>query len=157
MARVLIVDDSTDLQETLQMLLEGEGFEVAAAPDGERGLQLTRELHVVCTAERFQLGRFDFSAVDAQLGPRQPSRGRRDQVRHEVGDVLRLSVPGDAGARQESLFGFFDRNVVPLGPRLDHPEPPARQHGPRRDAVDPDTVPRDFDRRTPWPAPRSPR
>jgi len=45
MALVLIVDDSEDLQETLQMVLADEGFEVAGALDGQRGLQLVRELH----------------------------------------------------------------------------------------------------------------
>jgi CheY-like chemotaxis protein len=45
MALVLIIDDSEDLQETLQMVLTDHGFEVAGALDGERGLQLTRNLH----------------------------------------------------------------------------------------------------------------
>jgi CheY-like chemotaxis protein len=44
MARVLIIDDSEDLQATLEMILTDEGFEVASALDGQRGLQLTREL-----------------------------------------------------------------------------------------------------------------
>jgi CheY-like chemotaxis protein len=45
MALVLIVDDSEDLQETLQMLLQDEGFEVAGALNGQRALELTRALH----------------------------------------------------------------------------------------------------------------
>jgi CheY-like chemotaxis protein len=45
MTLVLIVDDSEDLQDTLQMVLTDEGFEVAGAPDGQRGLELTRALH----------------------------------------------------------------------------------------------------------------
>ena len=45
MSLVLIVDDCEDLQETLQMVLTDEGFEVAGALDGQRGLQLVRDLH----------------------------------------------------------------------------------------------------------------
>jgi CheY-like chemotaxis protein len=45
MALVLIVDDCEDLQETLQMVLTDEGFEVAGALDGRRGLKLVRDLH----------------------------------------------------------------------------------------------------------------
>jgi CheY-like chemotaxis protein len=43
MARVLIVDDSEDLQDVLRDLLTCEGFEVASALNGERGLDLIRE------------------------------------------------------------------------------------------------------------------
>jgi CheY-like chemotaxis protein len=45
MTRVLVVDDSEDLQEALEMVLTDAGFDVAGALDGARGLQLTRELH----------------------------------------------------------------------------------------------------------------
>jgi len=45
MALVLVVDDSTDLQETLEPVLTDEGFEVAGALDGQHGLQMTRDLH----------------------------------------------------------------------------------------------------------------
>jgi CheY-like chemotaxis protein len=44
MARVLVVDDSEDLQEALAMMLSDEGFVVCSALDGKRGLELTREL-----------------------------------------------------------------------------------------------------------------
>jgi CheY-like chemotaxis protein len=44
MARVLVVDDSDDLQETLTMALSDEGFEVSSALDGKRGLELAGEL-----------------------------------------------------------------------------------------------------------------
>lgn len=44
MARVLVVDDSEDLQESLSMVLSDEGFEVCSALDGKRGLELAGEL-----------------------------------------------------------------------------------------------------------------
>jgi CheY-like chemotaxis protein len=45
MALVLIVDDSEDLLDALQIALMDEGFDVAGAPNGQRGLELMRELH----------------------------------------------------------------------------------------------------------------
>ncbi len=39
MARILIIDDDAELVELLREYLEGEGFEIAAAGDGRRGLE----------------------------------------------------------------------------------------------------------------------
>jgi CheY-like chemotaxis protein len=44
MTRVLVVDDSQDFQDLLHMVLADEGFDVASALEGGRGLQLVREL-----------------------------------------------------------------------------------------------------------------
>jgi CheY-like chemotaxis protein len=44
MARVLVVDDSEDLQEVFAMALPDEGFMVLSALDGKRGLELMGEL-----------------------------------------------------------------------------------------------------------------
>lgn len=41
--RVLIIDDEAAIRESLEILLELEGFVVAAAPDGEKGLQALEE------------------------------------------------------------------------------------------------------------------
>lgn len=43
MTRVLVIDDNDDLRRALQLFLEEAGFEVAAAPNGLRGLQMQRE------------------------------------------------------------------------------------------------------------------
>jgi CheY-like chemotaxis protein len=40
---VLVVDDDRDIRETLQELLEGEGYEVATAQNGDAGLARARE------------------------------------------------------------------------------------------------------------------
>jgi CheY-like chemotaxis protein len=40
--RVIIVDDEPDMLTVLRALLEDEGYEVMAAPDGKRGLELMR-------------------------------------------------------------------------------------------------------------------
>jgi CheY-like chemotaxis protein len=44
MPRVLIVDDSEDMQEALETMLTDAGFDVSSAPNGKRGLALSREL-----------------------------------------------------------------------------------------------------------------
>lgn len=36
--KILVVDDDPDIREVLEALLEGEGFEVATATNGEEGL-----------------------------------------------------------------------------------------------------------------------
>ncbi len=41
---LLVVDDDRDIRETLQELLEGEGYEVATARNGHEGLARAREL-----------------------------------------------------------------------------------------------------------------
>lgn len=40
--RILVVDDSEDLREFLQLLLEGEGYEVTPVADGQAGLDAVR-------------------------------------------------------------------------------------------------------------------
>jgi CheY-like chemotaxis protein len=40
--RVIIVDDEPDMLTVLRALLEEEGYDVLAAPDGQRGLEVIR-------------------------------------------------------------------------------------------------------------------
>lgn len=55
-ARVLVVDDEPVMRQFVRRLLEGEGFEVEAAPNGETALRL-----VQATAEPFDLVLTDLS------------------------------------------------------------------------------------------------
>ena len=41
--RIIIIDDEAAIRESLQLLLELEGFEVATAPDGAKGLKVLEE------------------------------------------------------------------------------------------------------------------
>jgi DNA-binding NtrC family response regulator len=41
--RILIIDDEAAIRESLELLLELEGFDIATAPEGERGLQILDE------------------------------------------------------------------------------------------------------------------
>jgi CheY-like chemotaxis protein len=40
--RILVVDDDSDLRETLQMLLEQSGFQATTAPNGQAALEALR-------------------------------------------------------------------------------------------------------------------
>ncbi len=44
MKKILIVDDEQDIVETLQFILEAEGFECHSAYDGETGLNIAKEI-----------------------------------------------------------------------------------------------------------------
>ena len=43
-SRILIVDDNPEIREIIHILLEGEGFEIQEAGDGQTALALTEEL-----------------------------------------------------------------------------------------------------------------
>jgi len=43
--RILVIDDDPDIVDALVVLLEGEGYEVHSASDGEEGLARIRELN----------------------------------------------------------------------------------------------------------------
>jgi DNA-binding response OmpR family regulator len=42
-AKILVVDDDPDIRDVLETLLEGEGFEVVLANDGEQALEAIRK------------------------------------------------------------------------------------------------------------------
>ena len=43
MPHILVIDDDDDIRMNLREMLEGEGYEVADAPDGKKGMRLYRE------------------------------------------------------------------------------------------------------------------
>lgn len=43
MARILVVDDDVDFQVIMRRMLEGEGYEVAIADDGDEALEVARQ------------------------------------------------------------------------------------------------------------------
>ena len=43
MARILVIDDDVQIREMLRQMLEGEGFEVADAADGNAAIKIQRE------------------------------------------------------------------------------------------------------------------
>jgi DNA-binding response OmpR family regulator len=43
MARVLVIDDHTEIRELLRLTLQAAGYDVAVAPNGREGLEIHRE------------------------------------------------------------------------------------------------------------------
>ena len=43
MARILVVDDDVDFQVIMRRMLEGEGYEVAIADNGDKALEVVRQ------------------------------------------------------------------------------------------------------------------
>ena len=41
-ARILIVEDHPTMREAMRLVLEGEGFVIGEAPDGQRALEMMR-------------------------------------------------------------------------------------------------------------------
>lgn len=67
--RILVVEDDADIRHCLGELLEGEGYEVTAAPTGEDGLAILRS------------GRFDLVVSDYSLPGRTGTVMLRDAAR----------------------------------------------------------------------------
>jgi len=43
MARVLVIDDHTEIRELLRLTLQAAGYDVVVAPNGRKGLEMHRE------------------------------------------------------------------------------------------------------------------
>jgi DNA-binding response OmpR family regulator len=66
---VVLVDDEPAIRETVSFILDMEGFEVATAEDGERGLELVRRLRPPVVLLDVMLPRLDgFSVCRAIRG-----------------------------------------------------------------------------------------
>jgi len=106
MTRLLVVDDDVELVALLREYLEGEGFAVAAAHDGEAGLRVASE------------GAFDLAVLDVML----PKLGGFD-VLHRLRErsslpVIMLSARGEEIDRVVGLeLGADDYMPKPFSPR----------------------------------------
>ena len=63
MTRILVVDDETNLRHTVSYALRREGYEVASAEDGEKGLELFRSNRPDLVVLDVMLPRMDGLAV----------------------------------------------------------------------------------------------
>jgi CheY-like chemotaxis protein len=120
MALVLIVDDSEDLQETLEMILTDEGFEVASALDGQRGLQLARELHPDVILLDMMMPEMDglefLSCLASEPSPPVVANSGFDAYRDEAlrrGAVAFLLKPLSMETLMGALRSAIERHAVP--------------------------------------------
>jgi two-component system CheB/CheR fusion protein len=101
--RVLIVEDNADSRETLKLLLELDGFEVAAAETGSEGLAAVR------------LQRPDVALIDIGLpgldGYQVAKEIRRDPENRQI-RLVALTGYGRPEDRQRVLAAGFDAHLV---------------------------------------------
>ena len=105
-SRILIVDDNPEIREIIHILLEGEGFEIQEAGDGQTALALTEELT------------FDLIILDLMLPT--ISGERVCSVIRDTSDVpiIMLTAKGEVEDRIIGLeLGADDYLVKPFSPR----------------------------------------
>lgn len=99
--RVLVVEDNADLREGLKDLLEGCGFDVDAAVDGQQGL------------ERFLAHPPDVALIDIGLPIMDGYElARRLRAAGAKGRLLALTGYGQASDRERAVEAGFSRHLV---------------------------------------------
>jgi DNA-binding response OmpR family regulator len=95
---LLMIEDDRALRETTAAFLEGEGFKVLTAPDGEQGLALALERKpdlVILDVLLPGLGGFDVCRQLRQKGCSTPIIILTGQKKEEVDKVLGLEIGAD--------------------------------------------------------------
>ena len=106
--RIVIVEDQQDAREALAMLLELEGHEVHAAPDGRRGLQLILE-------HRPQIALLDIGLPD--MNGYEVAAALREQLDADI-KLVAMSGYGQPEDIRRSQESGFDRHLTkPVDPR----------------------------------------
>jgi CheY-like chemotaxis protein len=71
-AKVLVVDDEAGMRETLVDILEGAGYEVAAAPDGNAALASVHDTDFDVVLMDIRMPGLDGVTILQQMGPPPP-------------------------------------------------------------------------------------
>ncbi len=95
--RILVIDDDPDIVDALTVLLEGEGYEVHTASDGEEGLARIRELNPDLIVLDLLMPRMDGYGVCKTLQDPRWSRWK------EIPIIVLTSVSEDASQRRYEL------------------------------------------------------
>jgi CheY-like chemotaxis protein len=100
--RILIIDDTPDIVESLQFLLEQSGHEISSAPDGKLGIHAAQTLKPDVVLCDIGLPGMDGNAVARQL--------RADPA---TASIYLIAVSGFAGEedRRRSLEAGFDMHL----------------------------------------------
>ena len=104
--RVLIIDDEPRIREACILVLSDKGFEVAAAPDGEIGLQMIKEKH------------YDIVLVDLMM-PTISGFDVLSEVRSHHPDTVVIVITGYATlehsieAMKKGAFDFIPKPFTP--------------------------------------------
>lgn len=98
MGRILIVEDHPTMREAMRLVLEGEGFEIDEAPDGDQALAAVR-------SERPDLVLLDMS-IPGTSGPDVLAAVKGDPATADV-RVIVVTATGEEG-RSAALAGGAD-------------------------------------------------
>jgi DNA-binding NtrC family response regulator len=102
MARILVVDDDSDVLELLGSVLEGDGHEVSTANDGEHALM------------SFSAGSFDVVVTDVRM-PGQDGFDLLDHIRDRSPSLPVILVTGKASPQgalksvYHEAFGYVEK------------------------------------------------
>jgi PAS domain S-box-containing protein len=104
--RILIIDDEPRIRDACLMVLSDKGFDVAAAPDGEQGLQMIKETH------------YDIVLVDLMM-PTISGFDVLSEVRKNHPDTVVIVITGYATlehsieAMKKGAFDFIPKPFTP--------------------------------------------
>lgn len=104
--RILVIDDESRIREACILVLSDKGFEVAAAPDGETGLQMIEEKH------------YDIILVDLMM-PTISGFDVLSEVRSHHPDTVVIVITGYATlehsieAMKKGAFDFIPKPFTP--------------------------------------------
>ncbi len=104
--RILIIDDEPRIRDACLLVLSDKGFDVAAAPDGEQGLQMIKETH------------YDIVLVDLMM-PTISGFDVLSEVRNNHPDTVVIVITGYATlehsieAMKKGAFDFIPKPFTP--------------------------------------------
>lgn len=106
--RILVVDDEADIRDILKLTLEGEGYQVEEAADGEEALRLIRKVNPQLVILDFKMPRLDGSQVAQAL--------KKDLLLQHL-PILMLTSRGEVSDKVEGIeAGADDYMVKPFEP-----------------------------------------
>ncbi len=105
--RILIVEDHPTMREAMRLVLEGEGFEIDEAPDGDRALEAVR-------TDPPDLVLLDMS-IPGTPGPDVLATVKTDPVTSDV-RVIVVTATGEEGRSAAMAGGADDYFTKPFSP-----------------------------------------
>ncbi|HEX5055021.1 MAG TPA: hybrid sensor histidine kinase/response regulator [Gammaproteobacteria bacterium] len=112
--RIVIVEDNADIRESLRMILEVWGHEVASADTGQRGLELVRRVnpHVAL----IDIGLPGMTGYEVARTIRTAIAAESPQIK-----LIAITGYGQPGDRERTLQAGFDTHLLkPIDPQVLH-------------------------------------
>ncbi len=95
MTRILVIDDDAQIRSILKEMLEGAGYDVIEAPDGEIGLKLFRE------------NPLDLIIMDIVM-PKKDGIDVIAELQHDFPDVKIIAISGGGFLKKEDYLQKAD-------------------------------------------------